>query len=376
MNKPGFLFFVSIFFASGVFAQRTITVINNTAIARNGEIVEINLSTLKSSFETKTYVLTNNRHKEIAYQLIYEGDKKPKALIFQTDVAANSLVSYFLTEGKPATVKPKTFARFVKERKDDFAWENDMASYRMYGPALAAENPSNGVDFWAKCTANLVVDQRYRDDIYNNISYHVDHGLGLDFYKVAHTLGCGGVAPYVDGKLWVGNHFDHYKVITAGPLRSVFQLVYDSVKVGNAYYQQEITITVDAGSLLNKASVKYIGAIQKMELAAGIYLHDGKGVLKQHVETGTSAYAEEAVSDNKVPAGRNYIGIYIPEKVNNALVVDEEGLLTSSYQVGDTFTYYFGGGWSKWHFPTDESWFNAVSNYSKALRSPLKIKVK
>jgi len=376
MNKPGFLFFVSIFFASGVFAQRTITVINNTAIARNGEIVEINLSTLKSSFETKTYVLTNNRHKEIAYQLIYEGDKKPKALIFQTDVAANSLVSYFLTEGKPATVKPKTFARFVKERKDDFAWENDMASYRMYGPALAAENPSNGVDFWAKCTANLVVDQRYRDDIYNNISYHVDHGLGLDFYKVAHTLGCGGIAPYADGKLWVGNHFDHYKVIEAGPLRSVFQLVYDSVKVGNAYYQQEITITVDAGSLLNKASVKYIGAIQKMELAAGIYLHDGKGVLKQHVETGTSAYAEEAVSDNKVPAGRNYIGIYIPEKVNNALVVDEEGLLTSSYQVGDTFTYYFGGGWSKWHFPTDESWFNAVSNYSKALRSPLKIKVK
>ena len=376
MNKPGFLFFVSIFFASGVFAQRTITVINNTAIARNGEIVEINLSTLKSSFETKTYVLTNNRHKEIAYQLIYEGDKKPKALIFQTDVAANSLVSYFLTEGKPATVKPKTFARFVKERKDDFAWENDMASYRMYGPALAAENPSNGVDFWAKCTENLVVDQRYRDDIYNNISYHVDHGLGLDFYKVAHTLGCGGIAPYADGKLWVGNHFDHYKVIEAGPLRSVFQLVYDSVKVGNSYYQQEITITVDAGSLLNKASVKYIGAIQKMELAAGIYLHDGKGVLKQHVETGTSAYAEEAVSDNKVPAGRNYIGIYIPEKVNNALVVDEEGLLTSSYQVGDTFTYYFGGGWSKWHFPTDESWFNAVSNYSKALRSPLKIKVK
>jgi len=376
MNKPGFLFFVSIFFASGVFAQRTITVINNTAIARKGEIVEINLSTLKSSFESKTYVLTNNRHKEIAYQLICEGNKKPKALIFQADVAANSLVSYFLTEGKPAAVKPKTSARFVKERKDDFAWENDMAAYRMYGPALAAENPSNGVDFWAKCTENLVVDQRYRDDIYNNISYHVDHGLGLDFYKVAHTLGCGGIAPYADGKLWVENHFDHYKVIEAGPLRSVFQLVYDSVKVGNSYYQQEITITVDAGSLLNKASVKYIGAIQKMELAAGIYLHDGKGVLKQHVETGTSAYAEEAVSDYKVPAGRNYIGIYIPGKVNNALVVDEEGLLTSSYQVGDTFTYYFGGGWSKWHFPTDESWFNAVSNYSKALRSPLKIKVK
>ena len=113
-----------------------------------------------------------------------------------------------------------------------------------------------------------------------------------------------------------------------------------------------------------------------MELAAGIYLHDGKGVLKQHVETGTSAYAEVPVSDYKVPVGRNYIGIYIPEKVNNALVVDEEGLLTSSYQVGDTFIYYFGGGWSKWHFPTDESWFNSVDNYSKSLRNPLAIKVK
>ena len=40
----------------------------------------------------------------------------------------------------------RVFGRFVPERKDDFAWENEYAAFRMYGPALAPENPSNGVD--------------------------------------------------------------------------------------------------------------------------------------------------------------------------------------------------------------------------------------
>jgi hypothetical protein len=375
MKRITFSIFASLLLVSGLFAQHTIVVTNTTGIDRKGEMVEVNLSLLKLSFDTKTYVLKNKDNKEVAYQLIYNGNKKPQSLIFQAEVKGNGSTTYALSEGKPAVVIPKTFARFVPERKDDIAWENDFSAHRMYGPALANENPSNGVDYWAKCTDNLVVDQRYRDDIYNKISYHIDHGFGLDFYKVGHTLGCGGIAPYADGKLWVGDHFSSYKIIEVGPLRSAFTLVYDSVKVGNLFYKEEFTITTSAGSLLNKGEVKLTGVDQKMELAAGIYLHEVPGNLKQNAANGTSGYAEIATSDAGVPAGRDYVGIYVPKAIK-AFKEGEHALVTSFYKPGDTFTYYFGAGWSKWHFPTDNDWFVALNKFSETTHDPLKVTVK
>jgi len=376
MKKIGFFILASLLLVSGAFAQHSIVVTNSTGIDRKGEIVEVSIAALKVSFETKSYVLKNKSNKEVAYQLIYNGNKKPQTLIFQADVKPNSSSAYSLVAGIPAVVKAKTFARFVPERKDDFAWENDIAAYRMYGPALANENPSNGVDFWAKCTNDLIVDEFYNGEDKKGISYHIDHGHGLDFYKVAHTLGCGGIAPYASGKLWVGDHYNSYKVVEAGPLRSVFTLTYDSVKVGNMLYKEELTITTNAGSILNKGVVKLTGPAQKMELAAGIYLHDDKGVLKQSLANGTTAYAEAAVSDAKVPSGRNYVGVYIPAKVNKAFKESEHGLITSSYKVGNTFTYYFGGGWSKWLYPTDNDWFKGITRFAEANRNPLKVSVK
>ena len=376
MKKTGFSMLASLLLASGTFAQRTIVVTNSTDTDRKGEIVEVQLAALKASFDTKSYVLKNSQQKEVAYQLIKNGNSKALSLIFQADVKAKGSSTYSLVAGKPVAVKPKTSARFVPERKDDFAWENDMAAYRMYGPTLANENPSNGVDFWSKCTDELVVDQRYKDDIYNEISYHIDHGKGLDFYKVAHTLGCGGIAPFAAGKLWVGNYFNRYKVIETGPLRSVFTLVYDSVKVDDSYYKEEITITADAGSLLNKAVLKYTGADKKLELAAGIFLHDGLGVVKQNTTLGTLAYAENAVSDAKVPSGRNYVGVFIPVKVNEVRKDADHALILANYKAGDSFTYYFGGGWSKWHYSTDAEWFNAVNKFAATTKTPLKVTLK
>ncbi|MBQ5379604.1 MAG: DUF4861 family protein, partial [Paludibacteraceae bacterium] len=55
----------------------------------------------------------------------------------------------------------KVYGRYVPERKDDFAWENEYAAFRMYGPALKSENPSNGVDLWLKASPELVVDSFY-----------------------------------------------------------------------------------------------------------------------------------------------------------------------------------------------------------------------
>ena len=376
MKLNGYLLFTSLFLCSCMSGQRSLIVQNTTANDRKAEMVEVTVSNLKVSFDKKTYVLKNKDQVEVPYQLVYEGNKKPQYLIFQADVNANSVSTFTLSEGKPAATEPKTSARYVPERKDDFAWENDLAAYRMYGPALANENPSNGVDIWLKRTSQLVVDKRYRDELQNGLTYHVDHGDGLDCYKVGHTLGAGGIAPYVDDKLWIGNHFDTYKVLENGPLRSTFELTYDSVLVGNENYKQTIRISTNAGTILNKAVVRYEGAKQTMKLTGGIFLHDGKGSLKDKPEKGFIAYAENAVSDAGLPSGRNYIGVYIPDKKTASLKDGSHILLGADYNVGEEFTYYFGGGWSKWGYANDNEWFKAMEIFTENVKYPLKVSVK
>jgi len=376
MKKFGYSLIASLLFVSVVFAQKSVVVSNSSDLDRKSEMVELKTCCKKSCFITKSVVLKNDKGEEVPYQLIYNDKKEIQGLIFQADVKAKSTAIYTLKEGKPATVKAKTFGRFVPERKDDFAWENDFGGYRMYGPALAKENPSNGVDYWAKRTEELIVDEFYYGELKQGLSYHRDRGRGMDFYKVAHTLGCGGIAPYMSDSLWVGNHFDSYKVIENGPLRTVFTLTYDSVKVGNDFYKQTITITANAGSMLNKAVVTFTGKAQKMQLATGIFLHDGKGDLKLNAANGTVAYAEEAISEFKEPSGRNYVGVFAPAKVIESKKKNAHAFLLANYKVGTSFTYYFGGGWNKWKFPTDADWFKAVNDFAAKTKSPLKVKMK
>lgn len=350
---------------------RTIVVNNFSEFDRTGEMVEVKIASTNCDFSNKSFVLKDEKGVEIPYQLLSEKN----TLIFQADVSAKSSSSYTLTEGTPKAAKAKVYARHIPERKDDFAWENEFAAYRMYGPALANENPSNGVDLWLKRTDELIVDKFYHDELVNGLSYHVDHGRGLDCYKVGHTLGAGGVALYTS-KLWVANHYNQHEVLENGPLRAVFTLTYDSVLVENVFYKQTITITVDAGSILNKAVVRFEGSENAMKLAGGIYTHNGKGIQFADTENNVIGYAEEAVSDAGVPSGRNYVGVYMPGANIETKQEANHLLIMSDYTPGYEFTYYFGGGWSKWGFPADEDWFNALIRFSQATTNPLSVSFK
>lgn len=357
---------------------RTIVVNNFTDFDRKGEMVEVDLSKTNCDFSNKTFVLKDQNGQEVPYQVLSENDT-PRTLLFQADVPAQSASDYSLSEGTPSAVTAKVFARYIPERKDDFAWENDLAAYRMYGPALANEYPSNGVDIWLKRTDELIVDKFYHDELKKGLSYHIDHGLGLDCYKVGHMLGAGGIAPYTD-QLWVGNHYDHYEINVAGPLRTVFTLTYDSMQVADSYYKQTVTITVDAGSLLNKATVRLEGpATSDMKLAAGIFLHGEKavdGITYTELEKNLIGYAERATSDAGVPAGRNYVGVYMPGIDLDTKNEGDHLLILSNYEPGYEFTYYFGGGWSEWKFPTDNDWFKALDNFSQTKACPLSVSFK
>jgi hypothetical protein len=360
--------------------QIAIEVSNPSDIKHDRTTVEIPWNDISAKLPsvkpTEIMVVSVKSGEEIPSQAVYHGQEKPQMLIFQVSLAAKESADFLIKEGKPKPYAAKTYGRYVPERKDDFAWENDRVVFRMYGPALAKENPSNGVDMWLKRTDKMIVDQFYNDDLKNKKSYHVDHGEGLDCYKVGHELGAGGVSPYVNGKLWVGNHYATQQVLDNGPLRTTFKLTYNNLPVEDKTFSEELIISIDAGSQLNKAEVTFTGDFSEIQVAGGISLHKEIGNMQSSVEKGYIAYGETATSDAGVPAGRNYVGVLIPKGMTESIQESGHLLALAPYKKGDSFTYYFGGGWSKWGFESDDAWFNYMEQFSIRLKNPLKVTIK
>ena len=280
-------------------------------------------------------------------------------------------------------VETKVYGRYVPERKDDFAWENEYAAFRMYGPALRGENPSNGIDLWLKNSPALVVDTMYGRELKDGRPYHINYDGNLDCYKVAHTAGCGGVVIVADSQLNIGGPYDRWSIIEQTADKFVFRLEYDSVPVGEQILQQSLTITAEAGSPWNKAEVVLTANSQEpradsqLLLGGGIYLHDSVDHTFIDEQCGLVAYAEDALSDKQAAKmnydyngstsqGRAYIAVRTPGATMRQII---DGTLVSvrPYTLGDTLTYYFAACWSEWSdgslsFPTDDDWFNYVKN--------------
>lgn len=277
----------------------------------------------------------------------------------------------------------RVYGRYVPERKDDFAWENEYAAFRMYGPALRPENPSNGVDLWLKTSSELVVDSFYYREHVLGLPYHINYGKGLDCYKVGHTAGCGGLVVWQDSVSYVGGAYDRWAIVEQNANTFTFRLEYDSLLVGQTILTEHITITAKAGSLFNKAEVVLRTADstatqpQNLFVGGGIYLHDTIDTYTTCTQCGMVAYGEDALSDGgaakmnyeyngSTSQGRSYISVVTPGATMQG-IVDGNLVSLKPYTLGDTLVYYFGAGWSEWQdpsgnkpFTTDQAWFDAV----------------
>lgn len=269
------------------------------------------------------------------------------------------IIAICLTACQKESVQPKVFGRFVPERKDDFAWENEYAAFRMYGPALRPENPSNGVDLWLKASPELVVDSFYYREHVLGLPYHINYGKGLDCYKVGHTCGCGGLVVLANEQTWIGGAYDRWEVLEQTPNRLVFKLEYDSLLVDGHILQETITITTEAGEPLNRADVVLTGDYDgELLVGGGIYMHDTIDHFEVYDNISTVFYEEDALSDktaaqmNKEYNGSTTQGrVYLTVRTPEATVLDiQDGNLIAvkPYTLGDTLTYFFGATWSEW----------------------------
>ncbi len=184
-------------------------------------------------------------------------------------------------------VRPRAYARLVPERMDDLAWENDKVAFRVYGPALRSGPEDSGIDVWCKRVARPVLDKWYLQDRTSGISYHKDHGEGLDGYHVGDTRGCGGLGLWIDGKLVTADTYLSAEMIWTSPEVAEFRTLYQypvkvegktlleyrvtRLRLGERFSDITSTFSIQSGQRFRNRTV---GTKLPYELAIGLNTQD------------------------------------------------------------------------------------------------------
>ena len=376
--------------------QATIVVSNPTSTPRT-ELISLSMSDVKAKLGNATpkkgeaYIVKNKRGQQIGSQITHDG-----LLLIDASVRPHGSATYYVSIGKPYQQKVYATGALYKIRKDDIAWENDRCAYRVYGPALQKTGErSFGTDIWAKNTPDTVVYERYIKDMIGNrknddeteilTSFHLDHGNGLDPYRVGATLGLGAPSLMVGKNQVLPYCYKDYRILDNGPLRFTVELTYNPSTVGDMKNVVEHRIiSLDKGSNFNKMTVWYDGLTIPTDFATGFPIHEE--------DTETKTFAKDYVSyadptDNiEVNNSQVYVGILFPEGIDHTYyqLFDKkhDGAtghalgLKRGLKNGEKYSYYFGAAWSKYDVRSYAEWQIRIKDYLDALKNPLQVEIK
>lgn len=350
--------------------NKTIVISNPSNISR-AEVASIPFQELRRVYNgSNSFKILDEQGTEYSYQLEKLGKDSVANVLIWIEIPANGERSLIIQEGKPAEVRAKTFARYVPERFDDFAWENDKIAFRMYGKALEGRpDDAQGTDIWAKRTDSLIINEWYKTG-----DYHKDHGKGLDYYSVGMTLGAGDIAPFVKDKIIYSKHYRQHEVLDNGPLRSTFKLTFEPWDVDGKEVSVTKTITLDAGSQLNKVQVVYNYAGENtLPVVTGIVLRNDEGEIIEKSEQGIMAYWEPVHGAD----GTIGVGVLTEEPIKKSFKADGQLLSLLSVSKGKPLVYYSGGAWDKaGNITSAAAWKKYLLQYRDNLNNPLKVSIK
>lgn len=376
--------------------QATIVVSNPTSTPRT-ELISLSMSEVKAKLGNATpkkgeaYIVKNKRGQQIGSQITYDD-----LLLIDASVRPHGSATYYVSIGKPYQQKVYATGALYKIRKDDIAWENDRCAYRVYGPALQKTGErSFGTDIWVKNTPDTVVYERYIKDMIGNrknddeteilTSFHLDHGNGLDPYRVGATLGLGAPSLMVGKNQVLPYCYKDYRILDNGPLRFTVELAYNPSTVGDMKNVVEHRIiSLDKGSNFNKMTVWYDGLTTPTDFATGFPIHEE--------DTETKTFAKDYVSyadptDNvEVNNSQVFVGVLFPEGIDHTYyqLFDKKHDGATGHALGlkrglknqEKYSYYFGAAWSKYDVRSYAEWQIRIKDYLDALKNPLQVEVK
>jgi Domain of unknown function (DUF4861) len=361
----------------------SITAVNPLPIPRPGQTVELTAAQLAPLGETDlTRIHVRDADgKELICQAVdtnYDELHKPDIVIFQCDFAPGESKTLSVITGEKQKYRPedyRAYGRFVRERFDDFAWENDLIAHRAFGKALETWKgeplTSSGIDIWSKLSPRLIINEWY---MMGDAFYHDMTDNGGDDYSSGVTRGNGGNGIWADDKLWVSKNFVTSRELAGGPLRVMFELDYEAFDVNGAMYAETMRITLDAGSQMDHYQVTFKpeGASQPFIAAVGLKKVKGEQAAF-NPERGTLVFWEP------MEKGRGMQGVAAivdPDKLVNKPAPDKLNNLLLLRADGNSINYWAGFAWDKaGKITTPETWQKYVDDFAQRARAPIQITV-
>jgi hypothetical protein len=365
----------------GAAGQAAVVTVNNALdLARPSETIVLTAAAIRKSMPVEdlrtVHVTDDATGKEVLVQPIDSNDDGTfDEVVFQADLGAKATRTFSLSVGARQVFTRdqfKAYGRFVRERRDDYAWENDRTAHRIYGKALEtwAQEPlaSSAVDVWFKRTRRLVVNEWYMVD-----DYHRDNGEGADMYSAGRSRGCGGNGVWAGGKLHPSTNFVESRTLANGPIRVMFELTYPAWDAAGARITEVKRITLDAGQNLNRFESRYTG----VPAAPGAQA------------VGIKKHADAAVAQDKargvlrtwepVKADGSHFGCGVladPAQVQSFAELDGNVLMVTAVPSSGVATYYAGAGWNKsGDFPTMAAWDAYLDQAARRLASPATVAI-
>lgn len=322
------------------------------------------------------FILKNFKGEIIPYQITYDGQ-----FIFPVNIEANSKEIFFLSKGENNYNDTICYGRIFSERLDDLAWENDKAAYRAYGPALQATGEKAfGYDIWTKSVRKPVLEKRYYDALQRKISFHKDHGEGMDVYAVGPTLG-GGTTALINSSdsIIMPYCWKKAKVMDNGPLRFTAELIYNPIEFEGRVIEEHRKISLDAGEWLNCTDIYYHGADKDQNFIAGIVVHSsnpqGYYLFPENNIVSYVDFTQEPDEDN----GLIFVGMVGPQKSSTEFIPYNDSLEITGHAVikmnctNQPERYYWGGAWSKGGMNSIEEWHEYLKEFKLRKENPLKV---
>jgi hypothetical protein len=363
--------------------ELTITAVNKLKLARPNETIELTLKDLATLAEkdlTKLHV-RDSSGKELGAQSVdtdYDDYHKPDLLIFQTDFAPNQTKTFTIFAGsKRAYTKDdfRAYGRFVRERFDDFAWENDRIAHRTYGKALITWKgeplTSSAIDIWSKRTSKMVISDWYMAD-----NYHTDHGEGVDVYSAGPTRGCGASGIWANEQLHIPRNFVDSRVLANGPIRVMFELFYQSFDVNGDLVSQVLRVSLDGGSQLNHFQTFYRRESGTGPLAVAVGLKKVKDAKKEFSAEHGRLTIWEPMEKN---LGMQGLAVIVNPRDVDKVTEDKLNHLLVLNPTMNTLpvSYWAGFAWDRaGKITSTEAWNKYVDEFAEARRSPIAITVK
>lgn len=403
-NYKSILFSVLALFAPMASNAKVVLTAINPANHQRQEVVAWNANEVwqKLGVRAGTDLIVKNPYGQtVTYQITHDN-----RLLLDVSVLPNGKADFTVEAGMRSYFKASVAGKQYAWRVDDITWENDLAAYRVYGPALQRTGEqAYGIDVWLKSTRELDVDHRYAVTWQSNIdkaffrsignqegvdfvdratSFHLDHGHGLDCYNVGPSLGCGTPAVMLGDSIVMPYCYKDYKILDNGPLEFTLDLTYPTVMIDGQNITEHRTISLSKGSYFNRMTVWYDGFAKPMDIVGGVVVHTGN---KADLTLGKNFIAYNDPTDS--PKRHNfqiYVATIFPEdNVKTRFVADpwhrKQGIYGNAVGVrhevksGERFTYWFGASWCQSGTADSDFWLMQINRFEKDLNQPIKTAV-